>query len=221
MAYAQPQTRNNRAAILAGVALIHGAVGYLLVTGLAVAWVDEVTNVVAATNTPVTPPEPIPSPPPVDKVVEPVDARPLAPVPPIDVNRTPADVVITTMSLPLDPVPTPRETFLPTPLPSATPLFTPKAARPRGTPGLWVTSDHYPAAALRQEREGTTRFRVTVSADGRVGGCEIVGSSGSPDLDAATCRQIVRSARFEPASDAQGTKVGGSWTSSVRWVIPR
>lgn len=221
MAYVQPQTRSNRAAILTGVALLHGAVGYLLVTGLAVSWVEQVTGVVAARNIPITPPEPIPSPPPVDKTVAPADTPPLAPVPRLDLNRTPADLEVTTVPLPYEPLPAPRETLGPSPLPSATPLFTPKAAAPLGRPGQWVTSDDYPAVALRQEREGVTRFRVTVTAEGLVAGCEIVASSGSPDLDAATCRQISRKARFAAASDNQGARVAGSWTSSVKWVIPR
>ena len=162
----------------------------------------------------------MPPPPQPDEMVKPVETPPLAPKPKIDVNHTPSETTTTVIQLPIDPRPIPRETTAPTPLPSATPLFTPKAAAPRGAPGLWVTTDDYPTSALRQGREGTTRFRVTVGADGRVAGCEIVSSSGSPDLDAATCRNVSKRGRFDPATDGQGAKVGGSWTSSVKWVIP-
>lgn len=222
MAYVQPQTRNNRAAILAGVAAIHAGIGYLLVTGLGVAWVDQVRTVMKAHNTPLEQPEPMTPPPPVDQTIEPAETPPIAPPTKLDVNRTPSEVTTTTtiIDLPYDPRPIPTETTGPTPLPSPTPLFTPKAAVPRGVPGQWVTTDDYPSAALRQGREGTTRFRVTVGADGRVAGCEIVGSSGSPDLDAATCRNVTKRARFDPATDGSGAQVRGSWTSSVKWVIP-
>ena len=223
MAYVQPQTRNNRAAILASVAAIHAGIGYLLVTGLGATWIDEARTVMKAHNTPLTPPEPMPPPPPVDQKIEPAETPPIAPVPPIDVIRTPSEITTktTVIDLPYDPRPIPTETTGPTPLPSPTPLFTPKVAVPRGVPGQWVTTDDYPTAALRQGRAGTTRFRVTIGADGRVAGCEIVSSSGSPDLDAATCRNVTKRGRFDPATDGSGAKVGGSWTSAVTWVIPR
>lgn len=221
MAYVQPQTRNNRAAILASVAAIHAGIGYLLVTGLGVAWVDTARTILDSRNIPATPPEPMPPPPQPDEMVKPAETPPpFAPKPKLDVNPKSSDVTVTVIPLPYDPTPIPRDTGTPTPLPSATPLFTPKVAAPRGNAGQWVTTDDYPTAALRQGRAGTTRFRVTVSADGRVTGCEIVGSSGSPDLDAATCRNVSKRGRFDPATDNQGAKVGGSWTSSVKWVIP-
>jgi protein TonB len=83
-----------------------------------------------------------------------------------------------------------------------------------------VTGD-YPPSALRRGDEGTTRFRVVVGTDGRVDACEVTGSSGNAELDAAACRNIERRARFEPASDGNGQKVVGTYTSSVSWRIPR
>jgi protein TonB len=41
------------------------------------------------------------------------------------------------------------------------------------------------------------------------------------DLDDATCKNIQRRARFEPALDGNGNPTTGRWGSSVRWVIPK
>jgi protein TonB len=46
-------------------------------------------------------------------------------------------------------------------------------------------------------------------------------SSGSPDLDQATCDNVRRRARFAPATDGEGNPTTGSYTNSIRWVIPK
>jgi len=74
---------------------------------------------------------------------------------------------------------------------------------------------------LREEREGTTRFRLTVNADGRVSDCQITGSSGHADLDEAACKNLTRRARFRPALDANGNPTTGSYSNAVRWQIPK
>ena len=92
---------------------------------------------------------------------------------------------------------------------------------PRGNPGGWVSPSDYPARSLRDEVEGTTGFRLTIGRDGVPTGCTVTRSSGSADLDEATCRSLGKRARFSPATDAAGNPVEGSWTSRVRWEIPR
>ena len=93
--------------------------------------------------------------------------------------------------------------------------------RPRGNPRLWANPNDYPSVALQQEIEGTTGFSVTVGPDGRVSYCVITASSGSPELDLATCTNVRRRARFEPALDASGTPTTGKYANRVRWQIPR
>jgi protein TonB len=92
---------------------------------------------------------------------------------------------------------------------------------PKGNPGNWANTNDYPARALQQEREGTTGFRVTVGPDGRVQSCSVTSSSGHADLDEATCKNIQRRGRFDPALDASGNPTTGSWSSRVRWQIPK
>jgi protein TonB len=107
------------------------------------------------------------------------------------------------------------------PPPPPPPKFTPKSAQPKGNPGNWATTNDYPTRALREEREGVTGFRVTVGTDGRATGCDVTSSSGSADLDQATCSNVMRRARFTPATDGEGNPTTGSYSSRVRWVIPK
>lgn len=114
----------------------------------------------------------------------------------------------------VEPLPPP----LPTPKPQ--PLFTPKAARPLSAPSGWVTSDDYPSRDLREEREGITRFRLSIGTDGLVKDCAIVASSGSPSLDAAACAKLRKRGRFAAATDESGAVTAGSYSSAVRWKLP-
>ena len=91
---------------------------------------------------------------------------------------------------------------------------------PAANPGLWVTTNDYPAEALREKREGTVGFVLTVGADGMVSACQITTSSGHPDLDTTACGLIAQRARFTPAKNAKGVDVAGRYANRVRWQIP-
>ncbi|MGB7409086.1 MAG: energy transducer TonB [Pontixanthobacter sp.] len=108
----------------------------------------------------------------------------------------------------------------PEPEPEPEPRFTPKDPAPRGNPGSWASARDYPSRALREEREGVTRFRVNVGTNGRVTNCTVTGSSGHSDLDQETCKLVTRRARFNPATNGQGNEVAGTWSNAVRWQIP-
>jgi len=49
--------------------------------------------------------------------------------------------------------------------------------------------------------------------------CTVTSSSGSPDLDAATCTNVTRRARFKPALE-NGQPVQSTYSNRIRWVIP-
>ena len=72
---------------------------------------------------------------------------------------------------------------------------------------------------MREEREGTTGFRVTIGSDGRVTGCTVTSSSGHSDLDAETCKLISRRARFKPALDRDGNPTTDSYSNRITWRI--
>ncbi len=215
MAYADQEMSGNRIASFVVVALLHVLVGYALVTGLAYEAVQQVVKKVTTVDIKKDEPKKEPPPPPKKAAAPPPI---VAPPPKINVNVTPPPVqtvVTPPPAAPVVPIIAP-----PAPVPAA-PRVQPKQPTPKGNPANWATTNDYPTRALREEREGTTSFRVTVGPDGRVTGCSVTSSSGSPDLDDATCANVTRRARFNPATDGEGQPTTGSYSNRVRWVIPK
>ena len=220
MAYVSANSGNTKAITLGAVALLHVAAGYALVNGLAgpilKIFVPPPLAGYQIPNRPTPPPEP-------PKGDVKPDNRHL--------TTTPVGPLINTAPVVLFPTGTIElpsgmggiiDAQFPQPLPSPSPLpsFAAKSVKPSGSPGLWVTSNDYPTSELRLEHEGLTGFRLTVGANGRVTSCEVTASSGWPVLDRAACQKIAARARFEPASDASGAAVPGTYRNSVRWEIP-
>ena len=215
MAYADQSTSSNRVIALVVVALLHVLLGYGLVTGLAFEAVKKVAQRVTTIDIEEEKEEPeLPPPPP------PKDAPPppvVAPPPPINISPAPPPIQ------PVREAPPPPPIQIPTaaPPPPPPPRVTPKAPQPRNNPGSWATSDDYPTKAMREDRAGSTRFTVTVDAEGKVSSCQVTGSSGHSDLDDATCKLVTRRARFKPATDGEGNPTSGSYSTVVRWQIPQ
>ncbi len=217
MAYADQEMSGNKVTAFVIVALIHVVVGYALVTGLAYEGLRQVVKKVTTVDIKKEEPKKEEPPPPPKQQAAPPPI--VAPPPKINVSVAPPPVqtVVTPPPVaPVVPVLAPPAPVAPPP-----PRVQPKQATPKGNPGNWATTNDYPTRALREEREGTTSFRVTVGPDGRVTSCEITGSSGSDDLDAATCSNVTRRARFNPATDGDGNPTSGSYSNRVRWVIPK
>lgn len=76
----------------------------------------------------------------------------------------------------------------------------------------------YPEAALRDRREGRTIMRITIGIHGRVTGCEIAQSSGSPDLDAASCASVNGWIYF-PETNADGLPVEVMANQPMAWRL--
>jgi periplasmic protein TonB len=221
MAYADNQGMStNRLVSIVIVILLHAFLGYALVTGLAY---EAVQNVKAKLNVvdvkEEEPPEEEEPPPEPEKQIEP----PVVSPPPMVVTVAPPPTVRTVTT------PPPAAPIVPTaapPAPPAPPPPPPPVAKrpnpvPKGNPGNWANTNDYPSRALQQEREGTTGFRVTVGANGRVTDCQISSSSGHADLDQATCTNVTRRARFDPALDSAGQPTTGTYSNRVRWQIPK
>jgi periplasmic protein TonB len=219
MAYAdQEGMSTNRLVSVIIVILLHAFLGYALVTGLAYDAVKSIKEKMTVVDVKEEePPEEEEPPPEPEKQIEP----PVVSPPPLVKTVTPPPTVRTVdtppPAAPIVPTAAPPAPSAPPPPPPAGPTT---GAQPRGNPGNWANTNDYPSRALQQEREGTTGFRVTVGADGRVIDCTITSSSGHPDLDAATCTNVKRRARFTPAQQ-NGQPVQGSYSNRVRWQIPK
>ncbi|MDP9056723.1 MAG: energy transducer TonB [Pseudomonadota bacterium] len=214
MAYTDQQMSGNRITALVIVALIHIFLGYALITGLAYSAAQQIIKKVTTVDIKKEEPKKPPPPPPKPKNLPP---PPVAPPVKINVAVTPPQIqtVIT------PPPPAPVITLPPPPAAPPPPRFTAKNATPRGAPQDWVTSDDYPPRALREERAGTTGFRLTIGPDGRPTDCEITSSSGSPDLDETACSLLKRRGKFAAATDTDGKPTTGYYTSRFKWVVPK
>jgi protein TonB len=87
-------------------------------------------------------------------------------------------------------------------------------------PFSMFSDDDYPAAALRAEEQGTTRFRIEINSIGRITSCTITQSSGSTSLDQATCRIVRNRTSFRPARDSRGRPVADRRDGEVTWRLP-
>jgi TonB family protein len=122
---------------------------------------------------------------------------------------------------PLPPVRLPTPPSLPqVPMPPPSARDLTRLASPRTNPGMWVTTDDYPAQALRLGLEGRVRTALTVVPTGRLAACAIVETSGSTSLDLATCRSLLRRARYTPATDARGMPTFATMQLAINWRLP-
>lgn len=219
MAYADQQMGGSKVTSIVIVALIHVAIGYLLISGLAISAVKKVVERVTTVDIEEPPPpEEEPPPPPPEQPQAP--PPPVAPPPPISI--APAPPPIQTQAT--IPPPSPPAITIPPPAPPAPPAPPPPSqARGASTRNerSWAAriQDNYPARALREEREGTVGVRVTVTAQGRAANCQVTASSGSPDLDTAACQGMERYAQFNPALDAAGNPTEGNYSTRITYRI--
>ena len=225
MAYADQQMSGNRIVAIIIVALIHIALGYALITGLAY---EAATQVIERVTTidieEPPPPEPEDEPPPPEPQPDTAPPPPVAPPPPINVATTPPPIRTQTTI----PPPAPPALRIPPPAPAAPPAPPPppppsqaRSATPDNL-NRWAAriQGDYPSSALRRDESGTVTMRITVGANGRVTACSVTGSSGSSSLDDAACRGMQRYARYNPALNAAGEEISSTTTQSIRYVLP-
>jgi protein TonB len=212
------QTRGTNPKAVAVVVLLHGAA----LTALIMAKGEVIERII---HRPIEVyPVPLPPPPPPH------------PVPPTPQPRTAQSQLDTPKPIvtfpPTGPL-TPPSTIDPPPLPPGPvfakvdripvpppPALTIEPARARADLHSYVSNADYPDAAIRNEEQGTTRFRLLVGANGKVVDCAVTGSSGSSALDSATCRLMKTRARFTPAHDSSGNPTTDNVASAIRWVLP-
>jgi protein TonB len=221
MSYAnRKQMSSNRPAAIVIVALIHIALGYALVTGLAYNVIKKAAEDLKTFDVEDEPPPPEEEPPPPpEKTETPPPPQVVAPPPIVRTNVAPPPIVSTPVAPP--PVITPRATPAPPAPPAPPPPRVSQAAKAKANLNSLFSTDDYPASALRNEEQGTTAVRLSVGTDGRVTDCSITSSSGSGSLDSATCNILRRRARFTPAKDQAGNPISDTTTARIRWDVPQ
>jgi periplasmic protein TonB len=148
------------------------------------------------------------------------------------ITRAPPDIVLPPLPGPItewkeQPVakfPDPGPVVLPAREPAITlpveKARTVEPARARANLASYVSDEDYPSNAVRNEEQGTTRFRLAVGPDGKVKECTVTGSSGSSALDSTTCKLMRQRAKFTPARNNRGELTSDTVTSAIRWVLP-
>lgn len=219
-AFYQPKKTSPTA--LAVVVLMHGAA----ITALALAKMENPGRIIwdrtEVDLIPVDKPPPEVPPEPVRQKVQPQQQTVLTPPKPVFQLPTQGPAV------PWTPAPTPT-LIIPQPgpavVPKADPLPPPpareiKPARAKANLASYVSDEDYPSNAVRNEEQGTTRFRLAVGPDGKVKECTVTNSSGSSALDSTTCRLMKQRAKFQPATGTDGKPTSDTVTSAIRWVLP-
>jgi periplasmic protein TonB len=106
-------------------------------------------------------------------------------LPDVEINLSEAPPAATTPPSPA------AMTHAPTAMPSTPPVPITSHA---------VTSDDYPSLSIHLAEEGVVKIKYLVQADGTVGECSVITSSGSSRLDDAACTMVKRRWRFTPAT---------------------
>jgi protein TonB len=212
MAYADQRMSGNRVVAIVIVALIHVALGYVLITGLAYSAIKKAVERVTTVDIEEEVPEEEPPPPPPPDEIAPPPI--VAPPPPINIAVSPPQIQTVPIAPPPPPVVVPRAA--PPPPPPPPPPSQARGATPDGL-GRWSAriQEQYPPRAVRDEIEGRVGVRVTVGANGRVSDCSVSSSSGSSILDDAACAGMRSYARFNPALDAAGNPTTGSYQTTI------
>ncbi|WP_334655956.1 energy transducer TonB [Sphingomonas panaciterrae] len=232
----------------AGAAIIvQLALGYALITGLAVSFPTAVENglkLFTAEPTPPPPPPP-PVPPPPRPTVAPPEGRASAP----NLRSRAAPVAAPT---PIVVTPPPPPPVVAAPRPYVANDFmsgsadvrgpgtgaggsgdgfgsggagdgdgsgggSPETA-PRFLRGRMSTSD-LPEALFVSGFNGTVGVRYLVTTDGRVRDCVVTRSSGNATVDAITCRLIRERFRFRPSLDGDGRPVNAWIVENHSWEV--
>ena len=94
-----------------------------------------------------------------------------------------------------------------------------------GTDLEWLSGEirqsDYPRAALRAGIGGRVEFRFTVGVTGRVTACTVTRSSGNAELDATTCRLVIKRFRYRPSTDATGRPAPDVVEGDQVWTTTR
>jgi protein TonB len=217
MSYLEQTGRKNPASVAAVVG-IHLAVGYALLSGLAITVIRDIPGIpqIIPVN---EPPPPPPHKMETQRTKLPVNTNPTPKpddsfkvertiLPPPTIDGGPAGATDGGGSGPVEIAPPPPKPSLAT------------DAAPARNWRQWITTDDYPTAALRNDVQGLVVISVTIGTDGKVRSCLVTQSSGSKLLDDATCRLYTARARFAPARDADGNPTTAQRTDRYRWQIP-
>jgi periplasmic protein TonB len=218
MSYAQrKELSGNRTLAIIMVVFLQFALGYAIVTGLAYNVIKKAAQDLKTFDVEEQPPPPE-EPPPPPKDMPDVPPPPVTPPPLVRMEAPPPP--IQTVTAPPPPVYIPPVAPAP-PAPPPPPRKVQSAQSAKGDLRSLFSTDDYPASALAAGIGGTAQAELTIGADGRVVGCNLIRSTGNGALDSATCNILRRRAKFTPARDSNGNATTDTVrTPTITWVVP-
>jgi protein TonB len=219
MSYAErKQMSSNRTAALVVVGLIHLALGYALVTGLAYNVMKQAAEDLKTFDVEEEPPPPEEVPPPPENQPQTPPPPQVAAPPPL--VRTPMQVP-TVQATPNPPpfVPTPVARPAPPAPPAPPPVRKVEPVSVSGNLQGLIRDSDYPQRAIDAEEQGTVSVVLSIGTNGRVTNCSVSGSSGSSSLDQTTCRILTSRAKFTPGRDSSGNPTTGTFRQRITWRL--
>lgn len=224
-----------------GVVLVHVAIGWMLVSGLAPTLIRQASDSLQMFDLKPVPPPP----PPVRPARKPAaDPRKSGAAAPANLDARPTEIVAPTLPPPIPP-----------PV-IAAPVAGPDVAATSGAapvpgPGTGgggigegtgsggsgdgqggggrgtfarkisgqIRDGDYPRAASRAGIGGIVWVRYTVTVRGRAENCRVTRSSGNAELDEVTCRLVTKRFRYRPGTDASGRFVSSVVEEDHHWEI--
>lgn len=214
MSYAHPRSSSRHVTGVAITVVLHVALIYALIHGLARKIVEVVappleTKIIAEAK-PQLPEKPPPPPPP--KLAPP----PPPYIPPPEVHIQMPVQPPPTIAVAPSPAPPPPQVFAPTPPPA--PPAPPQMARPAQRIADSCPKPPYTAASRRAGEEGDVRMKLLVDVSGRVLDAAIERSSNFRRLDEAS-REAALQCRFSPAIGTDGRPTRSWVTLDYAWRI--
>jgi protein TonB len=231
--YRRTADRPDQAKALAGVAIVHAALGFVILSGLNVPLVTHTVERLTTINITEAPPPPPPPPPPREQAQRAREEEGAA-----GKKAEPSPIV----------VPKPRIELPAKPPVQAAPVAGVGSASTagaalsgtgtgaggsgtgRGGGGTGDFTGYTPARMLNKipDREyrrisagrlpyGSAIISFRVNTDGRMSNCRIVRSSGDPFVDSIVCEAATRHLRFRPARDPDGRAVAQDLTYTPSW----
>jgi outer membrane biosynthesis protein TonB len=85
----------------------------------------------------------------------------------------------------------------------------------------WLGPGSYPWEYLRNSLSVRIQLRMMTDESGAVTQCVVQSPSGTSVAGTLACREIVKTARFEPALDADGTPVASYYSTAIVYMTPR
>ena len=234
MAYYRGTGREDRAKALAGVLIVHVALGAVILTGLNVHNVRQVVESLKTFDIKVPPPPPPPQPPPPReqaqraKEEEGAAGKKAEPSPIV----VPKPKIVVPAKPPIAAAPV-AGTGSATTSGAATYGTGPGAGGSgtgRGGGGTGDFSGYTPARMLNKIPNheyrrisggrlpfGSATISFRVNPDGRMTGCRVTRSSGDAGVDAIVCEAATRYLRFSPARDRDGRPIAYSMSYTPTW----